>query len=737
MDKEFQSRIDKVVNEMIINSFDMLIISSPENMYYLSNYQTVGNPIQVLIITKNKYLHLITRELEATNAKYRTNISYSYYDENEDPIKNITNYIKTIEDIKTIGFEYNSDRISYKSQLEFNKYLHQYQFKDCSSLVSKIRSIKSELEINHVRKAAQFVMNGINAGIKSVKPGIIETEIAGVITNKMMSLGCEYTAYPCFVASGYCGCMGHYTAAQKIVEENELLFMEIGGCYKRYHASKMHTIYIGNSEPEWFIEARKIIQDAIRSVKKIMIPGTRASIIDKYMRDIISKYDYLPFKQSERSGYSIGIGFYTDWGENDVFKIYPTSNDILRENMTIHLIPWIQIIDVGAIGFSDTVLITKTGAISLFDGYVQERYELAFNYINKDPVEHTSNMILQYMNKHIMDVLEYHSNTESTSLITRTDIKGINNLYIKDESNRLNQKAFKVLGVSYALHKLVEEGILYPGDTVTTMTDGNHGSALAYLANKNGYKAVIYVPNNMTQERIDKIESYGAKCIITTGNYDESIEVVKSESSKNGWHLISDTSWEGYEKIPRYIICGYTILFHEAYCSTLDSRPTHIFLQVGVGGFAAAGIAYAVLRMNPRPKLICVEPEDADCVFENVKYPESNGKAICKGRVDSIMAGLNCGGVSDIAWTLLRDYVSTYITIGDEWARIAVRDLYHHEQRIYSGESGGAGYAGLMVALRTQEIRDHLELSEDSNVLVVNTEGVTDKKVFESIIKIE
>lgn len=734
MEEEYRMRLNNVVDKMFQESVDLLIISRPENIYYLTNYQTVGNPTQVLLLTKYKHLHLITRELESTNAKYRTNISYSFYDESEDPVMNIINYIMSLENIETIGFEYNSERMTYQSQRKFNRHLKSYEFKDCSILISSLRSIKSELEIQNIRCASKFVADGLNAGITHIRPKIMETEIAGVINNTMMSQGCEYTAYPCFVASGICGCMGHYTAEHKIIEEGELLFMEIGGCYKRYHSAKMHTIYVGNNEPLWFKEARRLIQEAIRTARKIMVPQTKASVIDKHMRDIISQYNQLPFKQSERSGYSIGIGFYTDWAENDIFKIHPTSENLLHENMTIHLIPWIQIPDVGAIGFSDTVLITKNGAISLFDIKIQEKYELAYNYMNKQPEILIKNKLLQYLDRDIDNVLEYHKTTPSTKLITRVDIKGINKLYIKDESLRLNQKAFKVLGVSYALHKLEQMNKLKLGDTLATMTDGNHGSALAYLAREKGYNAIIYVPNNMTKERIETIKSYGAKCVVTSGNYDECIYEIRDEAKKNGWFLISDTSWEGYTKIPKYIVCGYTKLFHEVYQKTLENKPTHIFLQVGVGGFASAGIAYALLRMDPIPKIICVEPEDADCLFENMKNPEMEGKMLSQGSIDSIMAGLNCGSLSTTVWSLLRDYVSTYITIGDEWAKIAIRDMYHHEKRICAGESGSAGYAGLMVALKTPEIYEHLSLDNSSNVLIVNTEGITDRKSFDKII---
>ena len=577
-----------------------------------------------------------------------------------------------------------------------------------------------------------------------------EVQIAGIINCEMARLGSEYTSYPCFVSSGYTGCMGHHTAEQKIIKEGEILYMEIGGCYKRYHATRMHTIYIGSNKPKWFMEAERVLKNNIVSIRRDIVPGRKACEVDAIMRKNISVYTY-PYEQAERSGYSIGIGFFTDWSENDVFKIDPHCENTFKEGMVLHLIPWIHIPGKGAMGFSDTVRVTNTGgAISLFEDEFKSSYEHTVRYILKDrkkeQVSIATKDLVNYIGSQKDNVISYHKSVESykpTNLIIRSmKDYGINNLYIKDEGNRMNQKAFKILGVSYAVYRLIEQGVLKPGSTVITMTDGNHGSAVAYIAQMYGYKSIIYVPENMTQERIYTIRSYGAKCIVADGSYDDCIEMVKYEAKKNGWVLISDTAWENYEDIPRNIGCGYLTIFNEVYEKLNNhDHPTHIFLQVGVGGFASTGVAYVVSQLSPkdRPKLICVEPDDADCVLENVRAMSIKGNVVCKGKTNSIMSGLNCGQPSSLAWPILRDYVNAYVAIGDEWARRAVRMLYHtnhDESRVYSGESGAAGLAGLLACLETSELKHHLDLNEHSNVLVINTEGVTDRKSFNEIIGI-
>jgi Xaa-Pro dipeptidase len=333
---EYEARLEKVLKRMDEGSIDLLVSSSHENKYYLTNDKTAGDPFQIMLINRTKGIHIITRELEFTNTAYRSNAEFSHYTESEDPIHVAVKYIVKNYDVKTIGFEYDSKRISHREQIEFEKYLvelfdpTELSFKDASTLISEIRMIKSDNEVEYMRRSADMVKNGINEGIKDLKIGMTETQIAGIITKKMYDMGCEYTAYPAFVAAGWTGCMGHYAAGHKGLENGDILFLEIGASCNRYHAARMHTVYVGDSQPDWFVQAERLIRKAIEEAKKIMKPLTHAYQIDHVMRSTIrgwdvnpyaksGGYDY-PFTQSERSGYSIGIGFFTDWEENDVFR---------------------------------------------------------------------------------------------------------------------------------------------------------------------------------------------------------------------------------------------------------------------------------------------------------------------------------------------------------------------------------------------------------------------------------
>ena len=374
---EYSTRLEKVRQRMSEEEVDLLILSNMEHIFYLSNYQTVGGCVQVLLATQND-IHIVTRELEATNAQFRSHVSFSFYDESEDPIHVIADQVKKRYGnggIKEIGLEFNTTRLAYNQVNQLQKELlavfPNAGFTDASQLVSRLRLVKSPLEIAKVRRAAQIVHVGLQAGISEACSGMMETEVGGTILKAMCKEGCEYTAYPVFLCSGETGCLGHYTPTQKIVQDKEVVFFEIGGCYNRYHAARMYSIYIGDEVPQWFTSAETLVRKAVHVGKQLMKPGAAAKDVDKAMRDIISQYPF-PHKQSERSGYSIGIGFYTDWSNSEFF-IHPSSEGVFQENMTIHLIPWIQVPGKGAVGFSDTVLVTSGGGESLFEGYYYKR----------------------------------------------------------------------------------------------------------------------------------------------------------------------------------------------------------------------------------------------------------------------------------------------------------------------------------------------------------------------------
>ena len=318
-------------------------------------------------------IHIVTRELEASNAEMRSHVAYSFYDESQDPIEIISSTVKDrygSDTVTVVGLEFNTTRLAYNQinqlQTELQQIFPCVTFSDVSLLVSRLRLVKSPLEISKVKRAAGIVHAGLQAGISAVRAGLMETEVGGAVLERMCAEGCEYTAYPVFLCSGETGCMGHYTPTQRLVREHDIVFFEIGGCFKRYHAARMYSVYVGEEVPEWFTAAEELIREAVSVGRGMMRPGVAAKEVDKAMRDIISHYPH-PHKQSERAGYSIGIGFYTDWS-NSQFFIHPTSEGLFQENMTIHLIPWIQLPGRGAVGFSDTVVVTSQGGQSLFEG---------------------------------------------------------------------------------------------------------------------------------------------------------------------------------------------------------------------------------------------------------------------------------------------------------------------------------------------------------------------------------
>jgi len=313
---------------------------------------------------------------------------------------------------------------------------------------------------------------------------------------------------------------------------------------------------------------------------------------------------------------------------------------------------------------------------------------------------------------------------------------GLGAIYLKDESYRLGLNAFKGLGASFALSKILTQ---HPKNTVfCTATDGNHGKAVAWSARLQNKKAVVYVPQNTSEERIQNIEKEGATVIDTGQNYDETCLIAKEEAVQNGWVLIQDTAWEGYEEIPAFIMAGYLTQFQEIE-TQLDSLENIdvIMLQAGVGSWAAAGIWYFINKLKTKPKLVIVEPYESDGVLASFKA----GKRVSpNGNFKTIMAGLNCGIPSFSAWDIIKNGADASLRIKDDYAKIAMRELYNptsNDAKIVAGESGVGGLAGLLYLISepdAENLRKHLQISPNTNVLCISTEGATDKKMHEKII---
>lgn len=335
---------------------------------------------------------------------------------------------------------------------------------------------------------------------------------------------------------------------------------------------------------------------------------------------------------------------------------------------------------------------------------------------------------------------------------------GLGNIFVKDESYRFGLNAFKVLGGSYAIgnylamklgkdiselpyEKMISDEVKNELGEITfvTATDGNHGRGVAWTANKLNQKSVVYMPKGSSIERLENIKAEGADASIIELNYDEAVRLANSQAQEKGWVMVQDTAWEGYEDIPRWIMQGYGTMGYEVF-TQLDEKPTHIFIQAGVGSLAGALTGFfSSVYGEERPIITIVEPNKADCIFRTAEAKDGKLHFVT-GDMDTIMAGLACGEPCSIGWNVLKDYADNFISCPDYTAAQGMRLLgnpSNDDVKIISGESG-AGPIGCVAEImrdpRLTHLKEALKLNNDSVVLFFSTEGDTDKESYKSIV---
>ncbi|MDP9894234.1 diaminopropionate ammonia-lyase [Variovorax boronicumulans] len=331
---------------------------------------------------------------------------------------------------------------------------------------------------------------------------------------------------------------------------------------------------------------------------------------------------------------------------------------------------------------------------------------------------------------------------------------GVAGIFVKDESKRSALGSFKALGAPAALVRLIlrahpawDPGALLRGAhaaqlqslVVVSATDGNHGRALAAAAQSIGVRCVIVLHKHVSVEREAAIAAFGAEIVRIEGNYDASVAHAAALAQENGWQVVSDTSYAGYEDIPRDVMQGYGILADEVMEQQEGTAMfSHVILQGGVGGLAAGVASYLWEQYGEkRPTLIVVEPRQADCLLQSA----INGHASnATGTVDSVMAGLACGETSPLAWRFLAPSVDAFLTIEDGDAVEAMRLLARgsaHDSPIVSGESGAAGIAALRVLTLSDDLWRKVRLDVRSKVLLISTEGATAPSVYRDLVGID
>ncbi|WP_243612026.1 diaminopropionate ammonia-lyase [Shimia aestuarii] len=332
---------------------------------------------------------------------------------------------------------------------------------------------------------------------------------------------------------------------------------------------------------------------------------------------------------------------------------------------------------------------------------------------------------------------------------------GVARIEYKDEGPRFGLGSFKALGGSYAaLRVLQREIVRRTGEevaleairegryadacreiTLVSATDGNHGRSLAWGCQRFGAPCRIYIHAEVSEGRAQAMRDLGAEVVRIAGDYDDSVALAKAEAEANGWFVVSDTSWPGYSAPPRDVMAGYGVMVREA-CEAMEAAPTHVFLQGGVGGLAAA--VAAALRQYwgaESPRVVVVEPELAACLIESARKGAATQVVIAE---ETIMAGLSCGEPSEMAWEVLREEATDFLTIPDSIVAPTVRLLARQETgdaKVEAGESAVAGLAALIAAQMDDTLWQALGLGANSRVLLIGSEGVTDPEIFRQIME--
>ena len=362
-------------------------------------------------------------------------------------------------------------------------------------------------------------------------------------------------------------------------------------------------------------------------------------------------------------------------------------------------------------------------------------------------------------------ILNYHKSfpaytkTPLAKLSNLAKELGVSSIYVKDESYRFGLNAFKVLGGSYSMGKVIagklglsDEELTYDkltskevkeklGDvTFVTATDGNHGRGVAWTARELGQKSVVYMPKGSAIERLNNIKAEGADASITDMNYDEAVRLANKMGEEKGWIMVQDTAWEGYEEIPRWIMQGYATMAYEAIEQLDGEVPTHVFLQAGVGSLAG-GVAGLIANYykDKKPTIVVVEPNAADCIYKTAAAKDGKLHFVT-GDMNTIMAGLACGEPNRIGWEVLTETAEFAVSCPDWVAAEGMRVLGNgikDDPKVVSGESGACtiGFVNaILTRTELKEFKEKLGIDENSKILCFSTEGDTDKKNYRDIV---
>ena len=362
------------------------------------------------------------------------------------------------------------------------------------------------------------------------------------------------------------------------------------------------------------------------------------------------------------------------------------------------------------------------------------------HFLKNEKNNFSKNDILSVLPKQDIDVAyktisswDNYSPTPLISLNKLSEKLKLNKIFYKDESKRFHLKSFKALGGAYAVEKVTKGN---KEIIISTATAGNHGRSVAWGSKKLGLKCKIFISEYVSESRAEVMRSFGADVIRVKGNYEKSLNECIKQSNQNNWQIVQDVAWQDYKLIPKLTMAGYSVMMKEISEQINNQQISHVILQAGVGGMAAAMVAGIASYLNHVPKIIIVEPESAACVLESIKTGKIEKISIEK---ESLMGGMSCGEVSLVPWQILKNSVSHCVTVSDDYISKTVKFLANCEfsdEKIIGGECSTPGIISLVGLCNDVKIRKNINLNEDSNVLLFGCEGDADEELYQKLLNL-
>ena len=373
--------------------------------------------------------------------------------------------------------------------------------------------------------------------------------------------------------------------------------------------------------------------------------------------------------------------------------------------------------------------------MSLNSEVLQWKYERFL--INKNN-NFNKEKILQILSAEDIDIayktISSWDNYLSTPLISLNKLNEklkLNRIFYKDESKRFHLKSFKALGGAYAVEKIIKGN---DKNVISTATAGNHGRSVAWGAQKNGLECKIFISEFVSESRAKVMRNFGADVIRVKGNYEDSLNECIMQSNKNNWQIVQDVAWEDYKLVPKLTMAGYSVMMKETSEQIKNEKISHVILQAGVGGMAAAMVAGIARYLDYIPQIIVVEPDSAACVLESINKGKIEKISIEK---ESIMGGMSCGEVSLVPWKILKNSVHFCVTVSDDYISKTVKYLANKEfsnDKIIGGECSTPGIVSLAGLNNDDETRKKINLNENSNVLIFGCEGDADEELYKKLL---